>query len=224
MVVVLPGVPDRYFSFQASDQYPRWFIQVGNQFTGRAAQQCLIVGPDFREPYPAGFAAAQVYQSSSNCVIMAVRYALKSSEPAELAAVNALQDRTTVAPLSLWEKNGRKAIRAEDQALIEPGDATVPRMADLVEIATSLTSLDLLQLVSLVLNDPSMTLRRDSAKEVATLAHLQNWVGARNKVRPGAPLRRSEKGCRRSVRRSQGGKHEACTDRNDRPERLALRQ
>jgi hypothetical protein len=45
-------------------------------------------------------------------------------------------------------------------------------MADLVEIATKLTSLDLLQLVSLVLNDPSMTLRRDSAKEVATLAQL----------------------------------------------------
>jgi hypothetical protein len=94
MVVIVPG---RYFSFQASDQYPRWFMQVGNQFTGRAEQQYLIVGPDFRGPYPAGFAAAQVHQSPSNCVLMAVRYALKSSEPAELAAVNALQDRTTVA-------------------------------------------------------------------------------------------------------------------------------
>jgi len=40
------------------------------------------------------------------------------------------------------------------------------------EIANKLTSIDLLQLVSLVLNDPTMTLRTDSAKEIATLAKL----------------------------------------------------
>lgn len=172
MIVDLPEVPDRYFSFQAADQYPRWFMQVGNQFTGRAAQRYLIVGPDFKGPYPAEFAAAQVYQSLSNCLIMAVRYALKSTDPAELAAVNALQDKTTIVPLNIWEKNGRKTLRAEDQALIEPSYATIPRMADLVEIATNLTVIDLLQLVSLVLNDPTMTLRSDSAKEIATLAKL----------------------------------------------------
>jgi hypothetical protein len=172
MVIDLPDVPDRYYSFQASDQYPRWFVQVGNQFTGRAAQRYLIVEPDFRGPYPNGFAAAQVYQSPSNCIIMAVRYALRSTESAELAAVNALQDKTTIAPLSIWERNGRKSISAEDQQLIEPGYATIPRMTDLVEIANDLTSIDLLQLVSLVLNDPTMTLRSDSAKEIAALARL----------------------------------------------------
>ena len=172
MVVDLPDVPDRYYSFQAADQFPRWFMQVGNQFTGRDAQRYLIVGPDFRGPYPEGFAAAQVYQSPSNCVVMAVRYALRSTEPSELAAVNALQDKTTVAPLGIWEKNGRKSIRAEDQHVIEPDYATFPHMANLVEIATNLTGIDLLQLVSLVLNDPTMTLRSDSAKEVATLAKL----------------------------------------------------
>src|SRR5688572_13655210 len=70
IVVDIPPVPDRYYSFQASDQYPRWFMQVGNQFTGRDAQRYLIVGPDFRGPYPKGFAAAQVYQSPSNCIAM----------------------------------------------------------------------------------------------------------------------------------------------------------
>jgi hypothetical protein len=172
MVIDLPEVPDRYFSFQASDQYPRWFMQVGNQFTGRMAQRYLIVGPDFHGPYPEGFAAAQIYQSPSNCVVMAMRYALKSTDPAEIAAVNALQDKTTVAPLSIWEKNGRKSIGAEDQPLVEPDYATFPRMAEIVAIANTLTTKDLLQLVSLVLNDPTMTLRSDSAKEIATLAEL----------------------------------------------------
>jgi hypothetical protein len=103
---------------------------------------------------------------------MAVRYALKNTDPAEIAAVNALQGKTTIVPLSVWQKNGRKTLRAEDQPLIEPVYAIISRMADLVEIATSLTVIDLLQLVSLVLNDPTMTLRSDSAKEIATLAKL----------------------------------------------------
>lgn len=172
IVVDIPAVPDRYFSFQACDQYPRWFMQVGNQFTGRQAQRYLIVGPDFRGPYPRDFAAAQVFAAPSNCIVMAFRYALRSNDPGELAAVGALMDRTTVARLDLWEKNGRKPMRSEDQPVVKPTYRTFPRMAELVEIATKLKGVDLLQLVSHVLNDPTMTLRRDSAKELATLARL----------------------------------------------------
>jgi hypothetical protein len=172
VVVATPAVPDRYFSVQACDQYPRWLMAVGNQFTGRAAQQFLIVGPDFRGRYPRGFAAAQMYPSSSNCVLVAGRFALKSNERDEIAAVNHLMDQTTIAPVSAWEANGRKPVRAEDQPVVEPGYATVPRMAELVEIASSLTGVDLLQLVSLVLNDPTMTLRADSAKEIGTLQRI----------------------------------------------------
>ncbi|MGE5062076.1 MAG: DUF1254 domain-containing protein [Betaproteobacteria bacterium] len=172
VVVAIPAVPDRYFSVQACDQYPRWFMQVGNQFTGRAAQQFLIVGPNFHGPYPRGFAAVQMYPSPSNCVLVAGRFALKSNERDEIAAVNRLMDQTTIAPLTVWETNGRQPVRAEDQPVVEPGYATIPRMADLVEIASTLTGVDLLQLVSLVLNDPTMTLRADSTKEIATLQRL----------------------------------------------------
>ena len=172
VVVAIPAVPDRYFSVQACDQYPRWFMTVGNQFTGRNAQHFLIVGPNFHGPYPRGFAAVQIYPSPSNCVLVAGRFALKSNERDEIAAVNRLMDETTIAPLSVWEANGRKPVRAEDQPVVEPGYATTPRMADLVEIASTLTGIDLLQLVSLVLNDPTMTLRADSAKEIATLQRI----------------------------------------------------
>jgi hypothetical protein len=172
IVVATPAVPDRYFSVQASDQFPRWFFQVGKQFTGSGAQQHLIVGPDFRGPYPPDFAAAQVWGSPSNFAVIAVRYALTDDSAEELAKVNALMDATTVAPLSVWLANDRRPVRAEDQPLV-PGDyATFERMPELVEIATALTGVDLLQLVSLVLNDPTMTLRTDSAKEVAALERI----------------------------------------------------
>lgn len=172
VVVSTPAVPDRYFSVQACDQYPRWFMTVGNQFTGREAQQFLIVGPDFLGPYPDGFTAAQMYPSPSNTTLVAGRIALKSTDPDEIAAVNAIMDQTTIVPVSVWEANGRRPVRAEDQPIVEPDYATIPRMADLVEIANNLTGVDLLQMVSLVLNDPTMTLRADSAKEIATLQRI----------------------------------------------------
>ena len=118
VVVAVPAVPDRYFSVQACDQYPRWFMTVGNQFTGRDAQHFLIVGPDFKGPYPRGFAAVQMYPSPSNCALVAGRFALRSSESDEIAAVNRLMDQTSIVPLSVWESNGRKPVRAEDQPVV----------------------------------------------------------------------------------------------------------
>jgi hypothetical protein len=53
-------------------------------------------------------------------------------------------------------------------------------MAELVDIASSLTAVDLLQLVSLVLNDKTMTLRTDSAKELDALSRI-----SRLGLRPG---------------------------------------
>ena len=153
-------------------------MAIGNQFTGRQAQQSLIIGPRFTGPYPEGFAGSQIYQSASDSALVACRYALRSRDPDEVSAVNALMDATTIVPLSVWEANGRQTLRAEDQPLVEPSYATFPRMAELVDIASGLTAIDLLQLVSLVLNDKTMTLRTDSAKELDTLSRMSQ-VGLR---------------------------------------------
>jgi hypothetical protein len=45
-------------------------------------------------------------------------------------------------------------------------------MAEITGIATHMTVMDLMQLVSLVLNDPSMTKRTNSLKEAETLIRL----------------------------------------------------
>jgi hypothetical protein len=186
VVIITPEVPDRYFSVQACDQFPRWFMAIGNQFTGWQAQQTLIIGPGFTGPYPEGFAGSQIYPSASEAALVACRYALRSRDPEEVSAVNALMDATTIVPLSVWEANGRKPLRAEDQPVVEPGYATFPRMAELVDIASGLPAADLLQLVSLVLNDKTMTLRADSAKELDTLSGI-----SRLGLRPGVVFDRS---------------------------------
>jgi hypothetical protein len=145
---------------------------IGNQFTGRGAQTHLITGPDYRGPYPAGIASVNVHPAPSRFTNVTVRYALKSREPEEIAAVSALMDQTSVFPVSVWEANGRKALRAEDQPAVRGDYATIPRMPQLASIAEAMTGVDLLQMVSLVLNDPAMTLRTDSVKEAETLRRL----------------------------------------------------
>ena len=172
LVVVTPAVEDRYFSVQMCDQYPRWYCLIGNQFTGRHAQTHLVVGPDYRGPYPDGIPSVDVHPAPSNFANATVRFALKSNAPEEVAAVNALMDRTSVFPLSVWEANGRQALRAEDQPAVKGEYGTIPRMPHLAAIAEALTGVDLLQMVSLVLNDRAMTLRTDSVKEVETLGRL----------------------------------------------------
>lgn len=181
-VVVTPKVPDRYFSVQAADQYPRWFFAIGNQFSGREEQTHLVVGPDFDGPYPYEITSANIHVAPSNFALFVVRYALRNNDPDELAAVNALIDRTSITPLSVWNASGRKATRAEDQDVVIGDFATIPRMKELVAIASSLTGIDLLELVSLVLNDRTMTLRKDSAQESATLMRLAR-LGLRRGVR-----------------------------------------
>ncbi|HEX6501369.1 MAG TPA: DUF1254 domain-containing protein [Micromonosporaceae bacterium] len=179
-VIVTPAVPDRYFSVQAADQYPRWYLMIGNQFTGRDPQTHLIVGPNYTGPYPDDLPAAHIHPAPSNVACVAVRYALESTDPDELAAVNALMDQTSALPLSVWEANGRRALRAEDQQAVPARHAVIDRMPHLVAIAENLTGLDLLRMVSLVLNDPTMTPRGDSIHDVDARHQL-----ARLGLRPG---------------------------------------
>ena len=42
LVVELPAIQDRYYSFQAMDQYGDYFFYAGNQFTGTKAQKYLL--------------------------------------------------------------------------------------------------------------------------------------------------------------------------------------
>ena len=56
LIVDLPEITDRYFSFQAMDQYGDYFFYAGNQFTGREAQEYILVGPDWSGQIPAEFA------------------------------------------------------------------------------------------------------------------------------------------------------------------------
>lgn len=174
IVVETPQMPEgRYWSVQAADQYAHWFFFVGSPFTGNAPQRYLIVGPDWKGRFPPGFKGPQIIRATSNAVTIILRLGvLDARDGNELAEAGRLVKSASILPLSLWASNGGKPVPLDRQPMVKSDYASFPRMDKISDLTRSMTPLDYLQLVSLVINDPSMTKRRDSAKELATLKRL----------------------------------------------------
>jgi hypothetical protein len=164
---------NRYWSIQAADQYAHWFFFVGSPFTGNGAQRYLIIGPNWQGRLPANLTATQIVRAPSNAMSLTLRLAVKNADSAEdFAAAGRIMDGVFMAPLSLWEKNGGQPVALDKQPVVKGEYRTFPRMAAIADLTRSMTPVDYLQLTSLVINDPSMTKRNDSLKEVQTLERL----------------------------------------------------
>lgn len=164
---------DRYWSIQAADQYAHWFFFVGSPFTGNQAQRYLIVGPHWNGRFPAGLRGTQIVRSPSDSVSMTLRIAVKKADSQEdLAAAAKLMEGVYMAPLSLWEKQGGRPVPLDQQPVVKGNYRTFPRMPEIGDLTKTMTPIDYMQLVSLVINDPTMTKRVDSKKEVETLVRL----------------------------------------------------
>ncbi|HQR03147.1 MAG TPA: DUF1254 domain-containing protein [Rhodocyclaceae bacterium] len=174
IIVETPQMPEgRYWSVQAADQYAHWFFFIGSPFTGNAPQRYLIVGPDWKGRLPPGFKGPQIVRATSNAVTITLRLGvIDSRSAAEMDEAGRLVKSVAILPFSLWEKNGNRPVPLDQQPIVRADYATFPRMDRISDLTRSMTPLDYLQLVSLVINDAAMTKRTDSAKEIATLKRL----------------------------------------------------
>lgn len=174
VVVEAGAVTDgRYWSIQAADLYANWFFMVGSQFTGNEAQRYLIVGPHWRGALPAGFRSTEIVRASSDSFILSLRVAVTTRDEQDMAAAGAVIDNVRVAPLALWLANGGHLPELERQPVVKGEYRSFPRMRAIVDIGKSMTGVDLLQLLSLALNDPTLTRRSDSVTEREILARLE---------------------------------------------------
>ncbi|WP_240334307.1 DUF1254 domain-containing protein [Sphingobium estronivorans] len=182
IVVEAPAVTDkRYWSTQALDQNANWFLMVGSQFTGNGAQRYLIVGPHWRGAIPAGFRSTEIVRATSNSFMLTTRVAVTTRDEADMAGARKVVRGVAVAPLSLWSANGGKVPPLAEQPAVPGRYRTFPRMRQIVDYGRTMTATDFLQLLSLSINDPSITRRTDSVKETATLARLSR-LGLREGV------------------------------------------
>jgi len=164
--------PGRYWSVQTADQYARWFLFVGSQFTGNDPQRYLIVGPNWHGILPADFRSNQIVRAPSAAFSLAVRVAVTDRSPGDMAAAGHVLDQVGAVPLSLWRSSGGRIVPLADQPIVRGDYRSFPRMDEIVDFGKTMTGVDMLQLLSLSVNDRAMTLQGDSATERALLARI----------------------------------------------------
>ncbi len=105
-----PDMGDRYFTFQLASLDSDNFGYVGKRATGSNAGSFAIVGPGWQGQLPAGISALP--PSRTRSVMIAGR--TLTDGPADVPAVNALQDQYTLVPLSYWGKKDAQLPASHD--------------------------------------------------------------------------------------------------------------
>ena len=98
MVLILPPISDRYYSFQFVDMYTHNFAYAGLRSTGTEGGIFLIAGPEWSGDKPSGVDV--IFQSEGDFVLCLGRTALDG--PEDLGNVHAIQQRYVVEPLSTF--------------------------------------------------------------------------------------------------------------------------
>ncbi|MDI9370014.1 MAG: DUF1254 domain-containing protein [Synergistaceae bacterium] len=98
MVLTVPPVPDRYYSFQFIDMFAFNFAYVSPRAFGRSGGVFVIAGPDWNGKKPRG--VDSVFRSEGNFVLCMGRTEVNGED--DIPNVRAIQERYTLKPLSSW--------------------------------------------------------------------------------------------------------------------------
>ncbi|WCT12280.1 DUF1254 domain-containing protein [Mucilaginibacter jinjuensis] len=99
VILEVPDVPNRYYSFQFIDLYTFNFAYVGSRTTGSKAGKYLIAGPNWAGTKPAG--VNSVIRSETNLVTLLGRTELKMAK-GDIENVKKLQDGYKLVPLHVY--------------------------------------------------------------------------------------------------------------------------
>lgn len=113
IVVVVPPIPaDRYYTFQFVDAYTNVFAYIGTRATGSNGGTYLIAGPNWNGQVPQGM--TKIW-SPTNLAWLINRILVKGQ--ADVANVNAIQDKIVVKPLSAFQGKAVPLRQTADAAL-----------------------------------------------------------------------------------------------------------
>jgi len=194
VVLNLPAIKDRYWSFQSMDQYGDYFFYAGNQFTGNDKQMYIFVGPDWNGVIPENFSGKEIIKTPSNSVFIISRIALMEHSNKEVQLINSYQDQIITTPLTDWLNNGSKEVPFANRSKIKGQYQTFPGLEKLVvQLVEKQTAMEYFKILNFVLNDKTMTKRADSHKELETLKLLRTIGIGENLVFDSEKLSRKKK-------------------------------
>jgi hypothetical protein len=109
IVIVVPPIEDRYYSFEFLDAYTNVFDYIGTRATGSTGGTYLLAGPDWKGQVPEGM--SKIW-SPTNLAWLITRTLVKG--PTDVPNVVAIQDQFDVRPLSVFQ--GKPATQPTEQA------------------------------------------------------------------------------------------------------------
>jgi len=174
VVVEVPEITDRYYSFQVQDQYGIFRLIVGSPFNGTKARKYILVPPGFTGNIPADFPTTDIIQWPFKTAFGLARMALMTSTDAEIKKINGYQDQLTMTPLKDWLANGHKGIPQADRKIVK-GDFPIPNGLPEYQFGQvdKQTAEQYYTLLHVILNDPTMPLIEDSKMEAEMVEQLK---------------------------------------------------
>lgn len=174
VVIEVPEITDRYFSVQVMDQYGIFRMIVGSPFNGTLARKYILVPPGYEKNLPADFPTTDIIQWHSKTAYAVVRMAVETGSETEIKTINRYQDEVTATPVAEWIANGHKGVPQANQK-IKPGKFIVPEGLPNYAMGQvdKQTAEQYFTLLSVILNDPTMTLLPDSLLETEMIEQLK---------------------------------------------------
>lgn len=115
MVLAVPATGSRYYMIQMSDAWTNVFSSPGTRTTGNAAEEFVIVGPNWSGSVPANL---RKIQAPTNMVALGGRVYARGGKDFEL--VHAIQDRFVLTPLSKYDRSVSVPAAPSEQASTAP--------------------------------------------------------------------------------------------------------
>lgn len=103
VVITVPEIADRYYSFQLVDLYTYNFNYIGTRTTGTGAGNYLIAGPSWNDEIPASIKKENVYRTEGNFAYSLTRTGYKNTDSVINnvdTTVLSIQQQYKVQPLS----------------------------------------------------------------------------------------------------------------------------
>ena len=99
MILTAPDILDRYWSVEAADCYTNNVFYIGTRATSGKGGNHAFVGPNWTGKLPEGVIE---HRMPNNSAMFALRIGVLPNDPADLKAVNALQEKFAISSLGNW--------------------------------------------------------------------------------------------------------------------------
>jgi hypothetical protein len=155
------------------DHYGDFFLETERSISGSRSTRHVLRGPTWEGPYPRDLNLDEIVISPSDTVWCLIRLYSENRLDDAGQSSSSLLNSVTITPLTDWGSDSGQGGGSKPSRTRSAETSVRPRMHELRWFFQDATARDFFEVLNLVLNDPTMTMRKDSVREREILAKLR---------------------------------------------------